>query len=104
MDESRLGLGHWFSCVPWTQFFGLPQSPTRLKLLFALLSVSFVSSSWLAFRYSNLAVRILYTTSVVWLGFSSFFFFASWACWIVYFSAKLLGFHPATHVIGSVFL
>jgi predicted MPP superfamily phosphohydrolase len=40
---------------------------------------------------------------VVWLGFFSFFFFASWACWIFYFGARLFGFHPALHLIAEVF-
>ena len=101
--QSILFLGHWFLYETWIKFFGLPESPAKLRVLLAVLSVSFVSASWLAFRYSNFAVRALYTVSVVWLGFSSFFFFASWACWIVYFAATLLGFHPAPRVIGSVF-
>jgi uncharacterized protein len=101
--QSVLFLGHWFLYETWIRFFGFPHSPVRLRLLLALLSVSFVSSSFLAFRYSNLAVRMLYTISVVWLGFSSFFFFASWACWIVYFVARLAGFHPQLHLIASIF-
>ena len=74
----------------------------RMRLLVALLSISFVSASFLAFRYSNFAVRLLYTLAVVWLGFSSFFFFASWACWIAYFGARIVGLHPAPHLIAGV--
>jgi len=101
--QSILFLGHWFLYETWISFFGFPDSPLKLKLLLGLLSVSFVSTSWLAFRYSNLAVRLLYTVSVVWLGFSSFFFFASWACWIFYFAARLFGLHPEPRIIGTVF-
>lgn len=100
--QSILFLGHWFLYETWTAFWGMPASPNKLRLLVALLSVSFVSASWLAFRYSNFAVRLLYKLAAVWLGFLSFFFFASWACWIFYFGARLLGFHPLPHVIAGV--
>jgi predicted MPP superfamily phosphohydrolase len=101
--QSILFLGHWFFYETWTAFWGTPASPMKLRLLVALLSVSFVSTSWLAFRYSNLIVRLLYTLAVVWLGFFSFFFFASWACWIFYFAARLFGLHPSPHFIAAVF-
>lgn len=98
-----LFLGHLFLYETWTAFFGLPASPWKLRLLIALLSVSFVSASMLAFRHNNFLVRTFYIISVVWLGFLSFFFFASWACWIVYFGAKLFSLHPSSHSIGTVF-
>jgi len=59
--QSILFLGHWFLYETWISFFGPPESPLKLKLLLGLLSVSFVSTTWLAFRYSNLVVRLLYT-------------------------------------------
>lgn len=100
--QSILFLGHWFLYETWTAFWGMPASPNKLRLLVALLSVSFVSASWLAFRYSNLVVRLLYKLAAVWLGFLSFFFFASLACWVFYFGAKLLGLHPSPHLIAGV--
>ena len=93
--------GHWFVYETLTSFFGLPASPAKLRVLFAILSVSFVSASWLAFRYANFAVRLLYTLAAVWLGFASFFFFASWGCWIVYYAARVFGFHPVPQIIGG---
>jgi predicted MPP superfamily phosphohydrolase len=101
--QTILFLGHWFLYETLIAFFGLPTSPWRLRLLLAVLSVSFVSASWLAFRHNNLAVRIFYKISVVWLGFASFFFFASWACWIAYIAARIVGFHPAQLAIGTIF-
>lgn len=100
--QSILLLGHWFLYETWTAFWGMPASPNTLRLLVALLSVSFVSASWLAFRYSNLVVRLMYKLAAVWLGFLSFFFFASLACWIFYFGARLLGLHPSAHLIARV--
>lgn len=93
--------GHWFVYETLTAFFGLPGSPAKLRILFAILSVSFVSASYLAFRYSNFVVRMFYTLAAVWLGFASFFFFASWSCWIVYGGARLFGFHPDPKIIGA---
>jgi uncharacterized protein len=101
--QSFLFFGHWFIYETWTSFWGMPESPGRLRLLIALLSVSFVSASFLAFRYSDLAVRLFYKVAAVWLGFASFFFFASWACWISYFAARLVGLHPATRLMAGLF-
>jgi uncharacterized protein len=99
--QSFLFFGHWFVYATWTKFWGQPQPPVIAPLLFGLLSVSFVGASLLAFRYKNAAVRIFYTTAVVWLGFASFFFFASWACWITYFGARIVGLHPSTRSIAG---
>lgn len=101
--QSFLFLGHWFVYETWIAFWGMPASPGKFRLLVALLSVSFVSASFLAFRYYNALIRLLYTLAGVWLGFASFFFFASWACWIAYFAARLLGFHPSPHRIVGLF-
>lgn len=100
--QSFLFFGHWFVYETWTSFWGMPASPAKLRLAMSLLSVSFVVTSFLAFRYSNLLVRILYTVAVVWLGFASFFFFASWACWIIDLAARILGMHSSPHFIAKV--
>jgi predicted MPP superfamily phosphohydrolase len=100
--QSILFFGHWF-LYETLIFFWQPASPARLRLALAILSVTFVLASWLAFHRNNFFVRLVYTASVVWLGFASFFFFASWACWIAYLAAPLLGFHPAPHSIALVF-
>jgi uncharacterized protein len=101
--QSVLFLGHWFLYETLTSFWAMSGSPEKLKLLFALLSVSFVSASWLAFRYNNFMVRMFYTVSAVWLGFLSFGFFAAWGCWIVYFASRLLGVPVARSSIAAVF-
>jgi predicted MPP superfamily phosphohydrolase len=101
--QSILFLGHLFVYETWTAFWGMPASPAKLRLLVAVLSVSFVSASFLAFRYFNLLVRLFYTLAGVWLGFACFFLSASVACWIFYFAARLLGFHPVPRLIAGVF-
>jgi predicted MPP superfamily phosphohydrolase len=101
--QTILFIGHLFLYETWIAFWGAPASLWKLRLVFALLSVSFVSASWLAFRYNNFLVRLFYTSAAVWLGFLSFFFFASWACWITWVAARLFGLHPSPHSIAEIF-
>jgi predicted MPP superfamily phosphohydrolase len=61
-----------------------------LKVVLGLLSVSLVLTSFLAFRYSNLLVRCLYTAAASWLGILYLFILASTLCWIFYGLAKLV--------------
>ncbi len=77
---------HWFVYETWTVLRRAPDPPgiPRLAIVFAILSVTFLSASLLAWRYSNFAVRIYYTAASIWLGFFSYFFFASCLAWIVY--------------------
>jgi hypothetical protein len=57
----------------------------------ALLSVSFVAASLLAFRYFNPFVRLFYRIAATWLGFFNFFFVAAGMSWFVYLGSRLLG-------------
>jgi uncharacterized protein len=70
----------------------------------ALLSVSFVVASLLAWRSSHVSVRVLYRISAVWLGFLSFCFLAACACWTVYAGARLVGLYPNRRVLVATFL
>jgi len=92
--QAVLFLAHWFLYETWVEFWGLPTNASELQVVLALLSVSFVISSLLAWRSSNLAVRILYRISAVWLGILSFCFLAACLCWTVYAGAHLFGLHP----------
>jgi uncharacterized protein len=60
-----------------------------IKLLFALLSVSFVAASFLAFRYTNTILRAFYRATAVWMGLVSFLFFAAVSSWIIFGVARL---------------
>src|SRR5579871_5270479 len=100
--QSVLFFGHWFVYETWTSFWGMPASPLKLQITMGLLSISFVIASWQAFQYFNPLVRLLYKAAVVWLGFASFFFFASWACWIVYLAGRLFGLHPSPRLIAGI--
>jgi predicted MPP superfamily phosphohydrolase len=63
-----------------------------MRVGMALLSVSLVATSFLAFRYSNLLVRCLYTGAASWLGIFYFLILAAILAWILYGLAKLFHF------------
>ena len=89
-----LFLGHWFFYITLVHFFGITSS-TRLLLLkitLGLLSISLVLTSILAFRYSNLLIRCLYTAATFWLGIFYLFILAAVLCWIFSGTANLFRF------------
>ena len=90
--QSILFLGHWFLYRTLVRFFGVtsPAKLLTLKVVLGLLSVSLVLTSFLAFRYSNVLVRFLYTTAASWLGILYLFILASMLCWIFYGLAKFI--------------
>ncbi len=90
--QAILLASHWFVYQTWAVFQQAPD-PRGISILgitFAVLSITFVAASLLAWRYSELPVRIYYTAAAIWLGFFNFFFFAACASWIVYGLAKAL--------------
>ena len=95
--QAILFLAHWSVYATAAHFWhGLAASWT-VKLVFALLSVSFVAASlWGWYSYGPL-VRVLYSVAAIWLGFASFFLLASVASWIAHGVSALagLGWRPA---------
>jgi hypothetical protein len=89
--QSILFLGHWFLYRTLVRFFGVvnPFRLFTLKTALALLSISLVLTSFLAFRYFNLLVQCLYTAAVSWLGIFYLFILASILCWVFYGLGKL---------------
>jgi predicted MPP superfamily phosphohydrolase len=89
--QSILFLGHWFLYRTLVRFFGVasPAKLLTLKVVLGLLSVSLVLTSFLAFRYSNLPVRCLYTAAASWLGILYLFVLTSILCWIFHGFAKI---------------
>jgi uncharacterized protein len=82
--QAILLLGHWFVYETWTAFEPAADPPgiSTLALVFAFLSITFVTASLLAWRFYEWPVRIYYTAAAVWLGFFNFFFLAAIATWI----------------------
>ncbi len=84
--QSILFLGHWFVYRTLVRFFGVthPGKLLTLRLALGLLSVSLVLTSFLAFRYSNIVVRCLYTAAASWVGILYLLVLACMLCWIFY--------------------
>jgi len=97
--QSVLFLAHFFLYQTWTYSPAGSDSPdTRWAgLALGLLSVSFVTASVLAFRYTNAAVRVFYRAAATWLGLLSFLFLAAVSSWIVFGVARLDGVNVNFH-------
>jgi len=102
--QSILVLAHFFIYETWTFSAGGPAVSLGFesKLLFGVLSVSFVAASLLAFRYTNAAVRGLYKVSAIWLGLLSFLFLGAAGAWLVYGIARLAGFDLNFHWTAEI--
>jgi uncharacterized protein len=90
--QSVLFLTHFFLYETW--IFSLDKGTTSIfwvRLAFALLSLSFVSASLLAFRYTNAVVRAFYRAAAVWVGMLTFVLFAAICSWIAFAGARLAG-------------
>src|SRR5713226_340274 len=77
--QSLLCLTHLFLYETWTfsPVAGETHGAPWIKLVFGLLSVSFIVASLLALRYTNAAVRAFYRVAAVWMGLVSFLFLAA---------------------------
>ncbi len=101
--QSVLFLGHAFLYETLVAFWHPGQASVwKLQVTLAVLSVSFVGASLLAFRYANLLVRGFYALAAAWLGVFSFCFYAACICWGVSGGAALLGFHPQRQIVAAV--
>jgi predicted MPP superfamily phosphohydrolase len=102
-------LGHWFVYETWVRLCEMPQGDDSNRLLAlqittAVLSVSFVTASLLAFRYAHIFVRWYYTCAAVWLGTLNYLFFAACAAWIVAGASTLAGLHgQRRHIAIALF-
>lgn len=76
---------HGFVYETWIDFAGVhsPFGAKELRVAMAVLSVTFVPASLLAFRWSNSWTKLLYKFSAAWLGLLNFLVLAAGLCWIV---------------------
>lgn len=72
-------LAHGFVCHAWIVLMGadLPVSAVWLRGVMAVLALSFIPATLLAFRADNVLVRLFYRLAATWLGFFNFFFWAA---------------------------
>jgi uncharacterized protein len=103
--QSILFLAHWFLYSTWITFQGQAASPhvAGLRVALALLSISFVAGSLLAFRTYDVLARMLYKVAAVWLGMVNFLFLAACACWATLGTMLLAGLHVNRPLVASVF-
>jgi len=106
MVQAILLLGHWFVYETWVTLWGAPNG-TRLlalRIVAALLAVSFVPATLLAHRYFNGPVRLLYRLASIWLGAFNFLFIAALASWIGYGFVWVTRLPVTAHaVVGTCF-
>src|ERR1700720_3849922 len=94
-----LSLTHYLLYETWTfsPAGGNTDGPLWIKLVLGFLSVSFVTASLLAFRYTNAALRAFYRAAAVWMGLVSFLFLAAVSSWIIFGIARLTGVNVNFH-------
>lgn len=103
--QSILFLAHFVLYETWTFSAQGRDIPVAFGVRFVLtvLSVSFIASSLLAFRYTNAGVRAVYKASAIWLGLLSFLFLAAAGSWIIFAVTRLAGldinFHRMVEVL-----
>jgi predicted MPP superfamily phosphohydrolase len=73
-----------------------------LRFTLAVLSVSFLAASLIAFRYTNTILRVFYRVSAVWLGLMSFLSFAAVLSWVIFGAVRLAGMDVNFHRMVEV--
>src|ERR1700692_388833 len=101
--QTVLSSVHGFLFLTWVYFWAphiegqadaygfRPLSHWRLLIAVAILSVSFLATSLIGFRLTNVVLRFGYRVTAVWLGFVNYAFFSSVLCWLVYLALRLGG-------------
>lgn len=82
--QSVIFLAHFFLFETVIYAWNPRSGASSLGIALALLSVSFLSASLLAFRYFNAFVRTFYQVAAVWLGAFNYLFLAACAWWLIY--------------------
>ena len=100
--QSILFVAHFFLYQTWA-FLAGAGTLFGIKLALAVLSISFIGSSLLAFRYTNAAVRAVYKASAIWLGLLSFLFLAAIASWIIFGVTQVAGLEINFHRLVESF-
>jgi uncharacterized protein len=102
--QAILFLTHLFLYETWT--FAAPRHDTAgdfwLKAGLAILSVSFLLGSLLAWRYTGPIVRGLYKVAAVWLGLLSFLVIAAALSWIIFSLLWVAGLSAYFHTLVKV--
>jgi uncharacterized protein len=103
--QAILFAAHWFVYETWAYPWNGAShgGGAWLKVAFAILAVSFVGASLLAFKYTNFLVRIFYRIAAIWIGLLSFLFFGAVASWVVNLGALASGVQTNGHRVTEFF-
>jgi uncharacterized protein len=107
--QSVFFLAHYLLYKTWTfSPTGYRAGSPWLGLSLGFLSVTFVTASLLAFRYTNSFVRSYYRIAAVWVGLLSFLCIAAMGSWLLYGLAQLTGtnldFHRTVEFLFAIAL
>jgi predicted MPP superfamily phosphohydrolase len=92
--------GTLFVSATWNHFWK-NSAPLAWVLVPLILTLTFIGTTILARRFSNVVLRLAYMVSAIWLGVFSLSLFAAFGCWI---SALLLSpFDIAPKIIAGAF-
>jgi uncharacterized protein len=100
--QAILFLGHAFVYLTCSIFLGGWAASWQAKLVFALLSISFVMASLRGWYSFHPLVRVFYAAAAVWLGLFSFLFVASISCWLAYGASAVAGWGWARPMIAEI--
>jgi uncharacterized protein len=91
--QTILFAGHWalYETVVWLFQLHQARELWAARILFGVLSISFVSASVLAFRSYHRITRIFYTVAAAWLGIFSFCLYAAAGVWLASTAAGAFG-------------
>ena len=82
--QTILCLIHWFLYLTCIAFFHPSAGTTAiLRIVLGVLSLVFMASSLLAYRFSNRAVDFFYRVAMVWMALLNFLFFGACAAWLM---------------------
>jgi uncharacterized protein len=103
--QSIVLLAHLFVYETWMTLWGAPQGVrlVLLKIVTAVLAVSFVPATLLAHRYFNGPVRLVYRLASIWLGVFNFLFIAACASWIAFGFVWVTKLPLSGHVVAGTF-
>jgi predicted MPP superfamily phosphohydrolase len=93
---------NWFVRATWNHFWKSAGSPVWEMILPAL-TITFIASMFLGWRYSGLWLRVMYRVSATGMGVLNFAFFAAGAAWIFSWAAALLSLHIEPGVVAAAF-
>jgi len=93
---------NWFVCATWNHFWKGPGTSVW-EFVLPVLTITFIASMFLGWRYSGLWLRLMYRISATGLGVLHFAFFAAGAAWIVSWAGALLSLHIEPKLIAAVF-